>query len=156
MTITEPGLTDEAVEQIEATMPKCPECGSPIELIHFVSRSTHRFHTEIDGNGGDVLGYSRHYDTLETKPETEWGGVLVSCQMSHTWFEPRLKLKRNDSTGAEWEIEPMPPVCLYCHGAHWSRECPFPSPDPGAGCRLCGKPSPDGEHQACVDYEAAS
>lgn len=33
MTITEPGLTDEAVEQIEATMPKCTRCGG---LIHSV------------------------------------------------------------------------------------------------------------------------
>lgn len=45
------------------------------------------------------------------------------------------------------------PPCTRCGGLiHTVDECSLND----STCQLCGKPSPDGEHQACVDYEAAS
>lgn len=108
------GLTDAQCEAIEASMPKCPECGAGIALVHFEARQTHRFDHEIDGSCGEVLAYSTLHDTISSaeiyqavrnaRPITY--GVSVECRNQHQWAEPRLKMEHKDSTGERWSILP--------------------------------------------------
>ena len=110
----------------EATLPECAECGEGIYLIQFVAHQVQRFCFEFNDNGTagiDLDAYSVEHMTLDVEPVYEtytgtfvgetgmrWGmeraAVRVECRHGHTWLEPRLRLKKQSSGTADWEILP--------------------------------------------------
>lgn len=109
----------QALDDAKAALPKCPECGGPIHLIQFVAHQVQRFVTEFydDGNDGiDTLAYSQDSETLDVEPvmetlvtrQMERPAVRVECRNGHSWLEPRLRLTKQSSDGADWEIRPEP------------------------------------------------
>lgn len=114
-----PGLPEEQLAAIEATLPKCPQCGGAIEKIPFIRRTVHKFYVEIDRQTGDILASSDHDDTLEEEPDwnrttrhfdgkVHTGELQVECAAGHEWAETRLAYKY-DWTLSEhrWTVRPM-------------------------------------------------
>lgn len=118
-----PSISDEQIQAIEATLPRCPECGSGIDKVHFIAHETHSFEIQIDGSNGDILAYSQHHDTIDREPNGKDMGkwlppayaapsvpvrlaIEVECENQHQWLEPRLKW---DGAG-EWTVLPAEAV----------------------------------------------
>lgn len=108
-----PGLPESIRQQIEALIPKCPQCMQPVEKIPFVTRTVHTVFFDMDGQTGELDGESDHDDTLDEQPDWigfpdvvgGWytGEIAVECKNLHGWRTKQLAYRHHDGDH-DWRI----------------------------------------------------